>query len=116
MTAINPGGSRDRHLFVDGRRQNRTAPGLSVGQLFSGSSSDNLSFTLAGAGAEAALGWPTNRGAPGRGVEFVFSGGRAGWTEPRCAVDRVERLNTTHASVLMMQVLSCSSSHAEQLS
>ena len=102
VTHINPNGTQDRHLYVDGKRQNRTRP-VEVGQIFGGSSSDNTSFTLSGLGAQIALSWPMNRGAAGRGVEFIWEGGRAGWTEPRCAVDHVEQLNATHTRVVMMQ-------------
>ena len=82
VSSINPNGTRDRHLYVDGVRQNRTT--ADAKQIFAGSSSDNTSFILSGVGAAAAMTWPTNRGAPGRGVEFVWLGGKAQWTEPRC--------------------------------
>ena len=104
ISALNLSNTQDRHLFVDNVRQNRTVlDSGSVGRLFAGSSSDNISFTLTGDGAKAALNWPTSRGALGRGVEFIWAGGKAGWTEPRCAVDHVAALNSTHVSVVMMQ-------------
>jgi hypothetical protein len=36
-------------------------------------------------------------------VEFVWLGGKAQWTEPRCAVDHVVAINSTHTRVVMMQ-------------
>jgi hypothetical protein len=104
ISSLNINGTQDRHLFVDDVRQNRTTlDDRSIASLFAGSSSDNTSFILTGKGAQVALSWPTNRGALGRGVEFIWAGGKAGWTEPRCAVDYVAALNSTHVSVVMMQ-------------
>ena len=55
-------------------------------------------FRVRGAAAAAALAWPRN----GHGVEFVFTGIAAKWAEPRCPVDRVERLGADEAHVVMM--------------
>jgi hypothetical protein len=86
VSSINPNGTQDRHLYVDRVRMNRTVLSkAAIGQLFAGAKSDNSSFIVSGAGAKMATAWPVNRGAAGRGVEFVWLGGKAQWTEPRCA-------------------------------
>ena len=59
----------------------------------------------AGAEAEVALGWP----AAGRGVELVFQGVfPAPWAEPRCSVVNVSRTANNGAKLVMAQPCHCS--------
>ena len=80
-------GTLDRHLFVDDVDKPHDGPNVghaSAGARSVGRSADRL------IGLQSWRGW--------KGVEFVWAGGRAGWTEPRCGGPRGGTEQHAHAS------------------
>ena len=90
--AAAPAGAQPRHLYLDDRRLERPRAPSDLVAKFAALAMDSFSYTV----ADDLDGW-------GAGVEFVYTGEGAAWTESRCCVERVDRFPNGTSRVVMKQ-------------